>query len=213
MNDPIPDDFERLLANAADEHEPTTPTQPTPSRAFPKATGVPERYREVWPFPDDAAWRAKLDRIVGRIKSGGIAVLVGPRGTGKTRIAVEAMRAATTNLFPLRYTSAMGLFLDIRATWGKSGRGTTTEAEVIEDHASRPILCIDEIQERGHTEWEDRLLTHVIDRRYGEMRPTILIANLVESALPECLGPSIYSRIQETGGVIRMDGTSHRVQA
>lgn len=206
---PIDDRFAKMLESAPDE---ATEQPAGLSRTFPKATGVPERYRELWPLPTNKEWLAKHDRIGSRILAGGMAVLVGPRGTGKTRIAIEAMRSTEQPLFPMRYTTAMGVFLDIRATWTKGGRGTATEADVIDDYATRPILCIDEIQERGHTEWEDRLLTHIIDRRYGAMLPTIIIANLLEPALPECLGPSIYSRIQETGGVIRMEGMSHRVQ-
>ena len=74
------------------------------------------------------------------------------------------------------------------------------------------MLILDEVQERGNTAWEDRILTHILDRRYGAMVPTIIIANLTESALVECLGDSIISRLTETGGVIEIDGPSHRLK-
>ncbi|MCE5310478.1 MAG: ATP-binding protein [Acidobacteriales bacterium] len=181
-----------------------------PKKTFAAQTGVPDRYRSKWPFPQDLEWLGRMEKIKGQTHHGGMAVLIGPRGTGKTRLAAEAMRYHPCDgiLLYARYTTAMGLFLRLRATYG--GQSEESENDIVEAMATAPILTIDEIQERGHTAWEDRLLTHIIDRRYGAMLPTILIANLTIASLAECLGESIVSRIQETGGIIRVEGQSHR---
>lgn len=202
--------LDQLIADTPDT-EPVVAT--LPPRDFPEISGVPVRYRSEWEMPEDESWIFKFERISARIRDGGMAILVGPRGTGKTRIAVESMRMSPKYLHSMRYTTAMGLFLEIRATWAKHNATGVTEADVINEYAEASVLCIDEVQERGHTEWEDRLLTHIIDRRYGAMLPTVIIANLLESALLECLGDSIISRVQETGGLIRMEGASHRKQS
>ena len=54
------------------------------------------------------------------------------------------------------------------------------------------------------------MLTHLLDARYGAIRPTIVIANLTREALPACLGDSITSRLTETGGVLEITGPSFR---
>ena len=169
-------------------------------------TGVPKRYRANWHRPDNSDWVGKFDGVCGKVKSGGIVSLIGPRGTGKTRLACECMRDIAPELG--LYTTAMGLFLRLRATYQKNS--TEAEVEVVELLSKAKLLVIDEIQERGNSAWEDRLLTHILDKRYGALLPTIVVANLTEAALAECLGDSIVSRLQETGGVLHVDGKSHR---
>lgn len=148
-------------------------------------------------------------KIMNKSEEGGIIALIGHRGTGKTRLAAEAMR----NLAPEKglYATAMGLFLRLRASYGKASK--ESEDEIVREMARTPLLILDEVQERGNTAWEDRILTHILDRRYGAMMPTIIIANLTEAALVDCLGESIISRLSETGGIIEITGPSHRVQS
>jgi DNA replication protein DnaC len=205
--------LEELIANAPEQTEAAAmPHQP---RDFSPATGIPLRYRPEWERPRDIEWISTLARIWTRVETGGIVVLIGPRGSGKTRMAVEVMRSGKHPhwLWQSRYTTAMGTFLAIRSSWrSEAAENNPDEREIIERLATAPVLTIDEMGERGDTPWEDRIITHLIDRRYGDLLPTILIANLTIDALPAALGDSICSRIQETGGIIRIDGPSHRTQ-
>lgn len=172
-----------------------------------KRTGVPEHYREPWAMPASGLWRRACDRITQRCREGGALIgLLGNRGTGKTRLACEVMRAMAPRFG--HYTTAMALFLRLRAAC----RGDTPESEhsITHELASAPLLILDEIQERGETEWEDRVLTHLIDRRYGARLPTLLLANLTTEAFIAQVGESIYSRMQETGGVMELRGESYR---
>ena len=157
------------------------------------------------------------------VEKGGIVVFHGTRGGGKTRMASELAKKADIpkdktarfdSGFGMKcgysptYVTAMGFFLEVRATYAKSS--TKTEAEVVKRLTTPSFLCIDEIQERSDSVWENRLLTHVIDARYGADLPTVLIANLKEDELKASLGPSIMSRIQETGGSIEFNWGSYR---
>lgn len=171
-------------------------------------TGVPNRYRAPWERPQDEEWNRTFRRVTACVKSGGIIGLIGNRGTGKTRLACEVMRDQARILG--RYTTAMGLFLRIRSGYGK--KGGESEADIVREFASAPLLILDELQERGGSEWEDRLLTHVLDARYGDMKPTILIANLTRQALAAQIGDSINSRLTETGGILELTGPSHRTK-
>ena len=109
-----------------------------------------------------------------------------------------------------RYRTAMRFFLEVRATFRKNSE--SSEMEVIDELAKSDLLILDEIQERGETPFEDRLLTHVIDARYAAMKPTILIANLSKSDLAESLGKSIVDRARENGKSIEFTWPSYRQQ-
>ena len=198
--------FESLIEAAPDTPESISTAAPAP-RNVASATGLPLRYRPEWPRPTDATWSDRFGKVMARVAEGGMIALIGPRGTGKTRIAAEAMR----NYCPDRgsYTTAVGVFLRIRDTFGR--KVGEREGDIVRELIAAPLLILDELQERGGTPWEDKVLTHVMDARYGAMRPTIVIANLTESALIEHLGDSIVSRLTETGGVMEITGPSHRV--
>ena len=201
----IMQDWDKLIAEAPDEPQAVPFAQPA-GRDIEFTTGIPKRYRESWERPTDAEWIGHFRKVMDKVEIGGIIALIGNRGTGKTRIAAEAVR----NFSPDKatYTTAMGLFLRIRASFGK--KGGETEEQIVKEMSQCALLVIDEVQERGNTAWEDRLLTHILDKRYGAMTPTIIIANLDANGLTECLGASIVSRINETGGIVTITGKSHR---
>ena len=69
---------------------------------------------------------------------------------------------------------------------------------------------MDEIQEIRGTDWEHAQFVQAFDERYGAMRSTILIANLEPKAFEEFVGPSIWSRICETGLLVECDWEAYR---
>jgi hypothetical protein len=69
----------------------------------------------------------------------------------------------------------MEIFLDVRAAFKTAA--TVSERDAIRGYVSPCMLVIDEMQERGETAFEDRLLTYIIEVRYAEMRDTVLISN------------------------------------
>lgn len=188
------------------------------------ANGWPDRYTGELGEPEGGEWKAAFALLSPVIERGGIGLLHGKRGAGKTRMAAEIARsgrfpfdstagAKLTGGAPERkrtavYRTAMGFFLDVRATYKKNSR--ETERDVIEALTRPGLLVIDELQERGETPFENRLLTHLIDARYGAKRPTIIIANLTAKELGETLGPSIVDRVFEDGKRIDFTWDSYR---
>lgn len=204
-----PQTLDQLIAAAPDATpEPVTPTVPT--RDLRASTGFPARYRPEWPRPQDGEWNGQFVSAKTKVEVGGLLALIGARGVGKTRLAAEVAR----DLFPKAayYSTVMGVFLRLRQSFHATGRGAESEADVVHGMAIAPLLILDEVQERGNSEWEDRILTHIVDRRYGDCLPTILIANLTQAALAANLGESILSRFHETGGVLEMTGPSKRIK-
>lgn len=152
-------------------------------------------------------WLRLTQRIRAKIGTGFIIALVGRRGTGKTQSAVEiAKDVANVGKRPL-YATAMGFFLDIKESFRNTGG---SERSVIEQYCLPSYLILDEMQERGETPWEDRLLTHLIDRRYQHEKDTLLISNQTKESFLLSIGESVASRILETGGVAVCDWPSYR---
>ena len=147
-----------------------------------------------------------LGRLVAQLGTGSINVLTGRRGTGKTQLAANAAHHAA-RAGAVLYTKAMQLFLDVRRAYQLDG---VCEADVVSKYIVPRLLIIDEAHERGDTAWEDRVLAHIVDRRYDAMCDTLLICNMKREAIIESLGPSIASRIQECGAIIECNWESFR---
>jgi len=55
-----------------------------------------------------------------------------------------------------------------------------------------------------------RIIELVVDLRYGDMKPTILIANTSVDNLAGVVGESVLDRCNELGGVLVFDWSSFR---
>lgn len=170
--------------------------------------GVPRRHAQKAELRRQPGWAGALGeaaRLCAR--KGAVVALLGPRGTGKTQIAAELLRAAVADRRSVRYGTAVELFLDVRAAMGARNR---TEADAVADWCRPSLLVIDELQERKGTGFEAGLLAAVVDRRYGALRDTVLVANADRAGFEALAGDGIVSRLNETGGIIRCDWPSFR---
>jgi len=171
------------------------------------SSGIPKRHLHAI-TPSGEGWLKVETRLKARIGSGFIIALCGGRGTGKTQLAASCAREVAILNKKTWYKTAMGFFLDIKESFD----GKRSEKEVIDRYCSPSLLILDEMQERGETPWEDRLLTHMIDRRYGDEKDTLLISNQNQEAFLKSVGESISSRISETGGVALCNWPSYRTK-
>jgi DNA replication protein DnaC len=187
--------------------------------------GFPKRYEDASEATGDEWW-THYAKALATIDSGGIVVMYGAHGTGKTRMAYELAKAcspkdsqyslsgigwaSSKRERPAIYTTAVGLFLEIRDTFTKDAE--ISEMQVVKKHTDAGLLVIDEIQERGETEFEDRKLTSIIDSRYANERPTILITNYSREKLAASLSQAVLDRIRENGCGLHFNWESHRKQ-
>jgi DNA replication protein DnaC len=180
--------------------------------------GLPARHRTTT-LAGKGRWRDTYTRASEVVRECGMACLLGPRGTGKTQMATNIARAfiearldaGIADDLPVVYVRAMELFAALREAFRKGSE--QTEVSALKRFRVAPLLIIDEIQERGETEFEDRMLVLLIDQRYGDMVPTVLLSNLTRAELGVSLGRSIVSRIQETGTVLECNWQSFRAKA
>lgn len=180
--------------------------------------GFPKRYKDAPPCVGDDWWQHHA-KCLDMVNSGGITLLYGGHGTGKTRMAYEVAKVCNppaksfvihgvTKDRPAIYTTAVNMFMDIRETY--SGKSETTEKRIIEDLSDAALLVIDEVQERGETPFEDRKLTQIIDARYMDGRPTVLISNFSRVDFAKTLSPAVLDRIRENGCGLHFDWESYR---
>jgi DNA replication protein DnaC len=156
----------------------------------------------------EGPWERALAHIESLIGTGMLVALAGNRGTGKTQLAVELMRHATGNGKSALFTSAIGFFMDIKATYRKDAM--KDEGEVLLKFAKPMLLVIDEIGKRSDSEWENNLLFELINRRYNALKDTVLIDNRSKQECEVSLGDSLVSRLNETGGILNCVWPSFR---
>lgn len=216
----IPDkaEFEKFLADAEERFRKTyakrcaeiiDTTEPKESehsqraQSFLDAMECPKRHLRRLPHQLDMTgdWGTKLAQVQSMIGNGFMAALIGTYGNGKTQFAVEVLRATAYRLKTGWFTSATQFFMDVKASYKL--KESDAEKDVIERYCRPSVLVIDEMSKRGETEWENRLLFHVVNERYNDGdKDTLLIANQDETQFTESVGPAMVRRLSETGGMI-----------
>jgi len=162
-----------------------------------------------------AAQRAVLDRCKWFLDTwkerktlGTSMLLVGKPGTGKTHLgcamAIAVARLGDTALF----ATATEFTRAIRETYNG---GKHTEAQTIERYAAPQLLVLDEVGASSGSDHEKQQLFELINRRYSESRPTLLLTNLSVEEVQAYLGERILDRLRDGGGkLLRLDWESHR---
>jgi DNA replication protein DnaC len=140
-------------------------------------------------------------------KAGTFLVLSGKPGTGKSHLAIAIAQEVMVNGTAL-YTSAIDAVRMIRDTWKRDS--ARTETEVLNMLASIDLLILDEIGVQYGTEAEQVSLFDIIDKRYRDLRPTILLTNLNAKGMREFLGDRSYDRLREGGIWVTFDWESQR---
>ena len=129
-----------------------------------------------------------------RLNTGDSLMFLGNPGTGKNLLAAAICTGIVSNGFTAVHTTALKLVRKIRSAWGKKD---TDEQAMINSFSLPDLLVIDEIGVQFGTAAEMIQLTEVINERYEEQRPTILISNLDIKGVESYLGARILDRFCE----------------
>lgn len=180
-----------------------------------KVFGVPLRFLKasLADFPDQYGTLHQGERGL---------FLTGPRGTGKTHLAVAIMRQicmleATRSVVTRQYMRSMPIFisvpdllLEIRDSYRDGAE--ETERHVIERYSNIPTLILDDLGAEKTTEWALQTLFVIIDRRYRNVLRTIITSNLSLEELSGKIGDRIASRIAEMCDVKIIKGEDRRLK-
>lgn len=135
-------------------------------------------------------------------------LMFGPVGAGKTLLAsiiIEELLPRHRCLI----IKVMDIIRAIKDTWRKDSE--KSESRLIERLINLDLLVIDEVGSQFGSDTERLFIFDIIDGRYQEMKPTILISNLDIDGVTQVIGERCIDRLREGGGeMIAFDWDSKR---
>jgi DNA replication protein DnaC len=142
-------------------------------------------------------------------KKGASLILSGKPGTGKSHLTAAILQAHIGR--EVCYMTCMDLIRAVRETWRRDSE--RSESEVLRYLEKLDLLAIDEVGMQYGTDGEQTILFDVLDRRYREVKPTILITNQDKDGFKQFIGERTYDRLRETSRWVAFDWPSYRPQA
>lgn len=145
------------------------------------------------------------------IENGTSLVFLGRPGNGKSHLAVAALRHVVLKGGRALYTTVFDIMLRVKSTFSKQSH--ETEEQAIAHFVSPDLLVIDEIGKQTNTDFEQAHFFALINKRYSERKPMVLVANLDEAQFKALLGDAVIDRLRDRGGrLVRFNWDSHRGQ-
>lgn len=144
------------------------------------------------------------------LSAGRCMIFLGKVGTGKTHLACAIARElAEAHSYRTRYTTASETIRRIRGTWRKESQAS--EADILQELQGWDLLVLDEVGMQFGSEAEIVQLSEVIDLRYKQELPTLIISNCDLAGLTRYLGERAVDRLRDNGGqLVAFDWESWR---
>lgn len=136
-----------------------------------------------------------------------VLAVIGGRGSGKTQALCVGVRATLASDRQAKIVHIGELCGDLRRRYDGGGDGKgDAEQRWIDFWKEIDLLIIDEIGEFVAGDNTRACVARLIDKRYMELKPTIVCGNLVSGQLVECVGASTADRCGEGGGIVQFIG-------
>ena len=176
-----------------------------------KDAGVPTRFMECsfenYRRDNDGQRKAgKLaEEYLERFTQGKVSdplFLLGTVGTGKTHLAIAILIKLLTDeiIRSGKYTTTMKMLRDIRSSYNHGS--DRTEQQIINSYTNVDLLVLDEVGVQYGTDGEKLLIYEVLNGRYEEMKPTVIIANLPYPELEAYMGKRVMDRLKGEHGTM-----------
>lgn len=138
-------------------------------------------------------------------------VFCGKPGAGKTHLACAIGNAVIANHGArVLFSTVFDVIQRVKATYSDKNQ---SERLVMQGFTEPDLLILDEVGVQFGTDYEKVIITDLINRRYNDMRPTIILSNLDETELSDYLGARVMDRMFEGGGgVIAFGWGSYRAK-
>jgi DNA replication protein DnaC len=172
-----------------------------------------ESFETFYPYTEELKHHLQVCREFAGKPEGRMLVMLGNNGNGKNHLAASILKITGG----VKYT-----VYEIELLMKQSFSGETREWEFVQRLCEVEMLVIDEIGRTKGGDWELNWLSHVINRRYEDLLPTVLMSNKHrkescprgETGCPDCIqnwvGNDILSRIIENGVILNFTGEDYR---
>jgi DNA replication protein DnaC len=157
---------------------------------------------------DVAAWGESYVALRKLVGTGMFSIVIGPRGTGKTQLGVELMRAAAASGHQPKFVTGTEIGLMLKDSFHEKAQ--RTESQVIASLESPRLLVVDEWDKVKTSEYTNAVLFELLNTRYNKVRDTIIISNHDRNGIVQSLGESLVSRVQECGVLVELTNKSFR---
>lgn len=135
-------------------------------------------------------------------------LMLGSVGTGKTLLACSILEKLVDD-HNCQIIKLIDLVRHIKSTWNNNS--DEDEYRVINHYVGLDLLIIDEVGAQFGSDTEKLFIFDIIDGRYQDMKPTILVSNLDIGGVKEVIGDRCVDRLREGGGsMIAFDWSSKR---
>ena len=152
---------------------------------------------------------AEFDRMY---ESGRCMVLIGKPGTGKTHLGAAIANELLHKTSRTAVYRTVGAVLQaIKATFDR--KSERSESDILSSLVNPDLLVLDEIgvSKEQPSDFELSTLFAIINGRYEQQRPTVVITNLSAGQLPGAMGERCVDRLREGGLiVVPFNWESHR---
>lgn len=164
---------------------------------------------EMWQAKARATIQNYIDNLDENLEKGRNVILIGGVGTGKTHLSIGLLKAVIENGGIGMFITASDLFMNIRDTWTRSSEISTLDR--VQQFVDLDLLVIDEIGVQRGTDNEREILFSIINSRYNNLKPTVLLSNLSLKEVRAYIGERTFDRLKEDGGqIIVLNGDSYR---
>lgn len=173
-----------------------------------RKAGIPPRFddRTFDTFAADTAGRAKakatMQAFVADLQEGRRGrnvIMSGKPGTGKSHLTCSVVHELYESMTVRRIVLA-DLIRAIRDTWRRDSE--LSETKVLDFYGKEvDLLIIEEVGTTAGSDDEKARVFAVLNARYENCLPTVIVTNLGKDALAAELGERVLDRLREGGGV------------
>ncbi|WP_169303673.1 ATP-binding protein [Guyparkeria sp. SB14A] len=136
-------------------------------------------------------------------------ILLGSVGMGKTHLGYALYRNARQARRSAYLDTVHGLMERFKASY--SHRTTETPKELLEHLIEVDLLVLDEVGKSAQTDHEGVTLHGIIDRRWANSLPIVILSNTTFETLEDAVGGSpAVSRLLSNGDVLQVKGEDYR---
>ena len=107
-----------------------------------------------------------------------LVAVLGPTNTGKTHLAVAALRQLMLRGHRARFYDYRELLKELQASYDPNN--PASEMGILETVIETEVLLIDDLGASKPSEWARDIIGHILNKRYNEKRVTLLTTNYLD---------------------------------